>query len=191
MAFLSEEALRQMGFKSLGTNVKISDKAAIYNAANISIGSNVRIDDFCILSAGEEGIELGNYIHIACYVSLIGKCKIVCEDFVGISSRTAVYSSSDDYSGAVLVGPTIPDEYKRVDHRPVIFEKYSLIGAGCVILPGVIIGEGTAVGALSLISKSLDQWGIYIGSPLKYIKRRKQDLVELANKLVKEDLKTI
>lgn len=184
MAFLSKEALDQIGFKSLGSNVKISDKVSIYNASNIDIGSHVRIDDFCILSAGSEGIQIGNYVHIACYVSLIGKCEIVVEDFVGISSRTAVYSSSDDYSGEVLVGPTIPEEFKNVDHRPVTFKKYSLIGASCVILPGVTVGEGTAVGALSLLSKNLDDWGIYIGSPPKFIKPRKRNLTHLGDKLL-------
>jgi acetyltransferase-like isoleucine patch superfamily enzyme len=186
MAFLSDDALLKMGFKSLGVNVKISDKAAIYNAANIEIESNVRIDDFCIISAGEEGIRIGNYVHIACYVSLIGKCAIVVGDFVGISSRTAVYSSSDNYSGEFLVGPTIPDQYKDVDHRPVIFKKFSLIGAMCVILPGVTIGEGTAVGALSLVSKDLPEWGIYMGSPAVFKKPRKKGQIELAEKLLAE-----
>ncbi|SMG15121.1 galactoside O-acetyltransferase [Marivirga sericea] len=187
MAFLSTEKLNEIGFKSLGENVMISDKVSIYNPKNIQIGSNVRIDDFCILSAGEKGISIGNYVHIACYVSLIGKELIDVQDYVGISSKSAVYSSSDNYSGEYLVGPTIPDQYKDVDHRPVIFEEFSLIGAGSVILPGVTVGRGTAVGALSLVVKSLDYWGVYIGSPVKFIKERKRDLIQKAEQLKAND----
>ncbi|HET8860553.1 acyltransferase [Marivirga sp.] len=186
MAFLTQNELKEIGFKTIGDNVLISDKVSIYNSKNISIGSNVRIDDFCILSAGDKGISIGNYVHIACYVSLIGKELIEVQDYVGISSKSSVYSSSDDYSGDYLVGPTIPDIYKNVDHRPVIFEKYSLIGASSVILPGVRIGEGTAVGALSLVTKDLEEWGVYIGSPVKYIKQRKKGIIENARKLEKD-----
>jgi acetyltransferase-like isoleucine patch superfamily enzyme len=183
MAYLSQTDLEKMGFARLGKNVLISDKASIYNSAKISFGSHVRIDDFCIVSAGDGGIEFGDYVHIACYVSLIGSALIRVGDYVGISSKSAVYSSSDDYSGAFLVGPTVPDEFKNVDNRPVIFEPFSLVGAVCVILPGVTIGEGTAVGALSLVVRNLDPWGVYIGSPAKFIKNRKKDLVGLAQQL--------
>ena len=47
-AFLSEIELQKMGFKFVGNNVKLSDKCSIYNPSNIEIGSNTRIDDFCI-----------------------------------------------------------------------------------------------------------------------------------------------
>lgn len=184
MAFLTQDQLRNIGFKKIGSNVLISDKCSIYNPSKISLGSNVRIDDFCLISAGEEGIEIGNYVHIACYVSLIGKCKIILGDFVGISSKSAIYSSSDDYSGEFLVGPTVPDLYRRVDNRPVILKRHVLIGVGVVILPGVIIEEGTAVGALSLVAKKLEPWSIFVGSPLKFLKRRKSVLLELEKKLL-------
>ena len=58
MSFLNDEQLKDLGLKSYGKNVIISDKASLYNAKNISIGNNVRIDDFCILSAGDGGITL-------------------------------------------------------------------------------------------------------------------------------------
>ena len=185
MGFLSKEVLDSMGFKSIGENVLISDKASIYNPRNISLGSNIRIDDFCILSAGEKGIELGNYIHIACYVSLIGSELIKLHDFVGISSKTAVYSSSDDYSGNFLTGPTIDNMFKNVDNRPVIFHTHSLIGAGVIILPGVEIGEGTAVGAMSLVSKSLEEWSIYSGVPAKLIKKRSKKMLTFVDEMKK------
>ena len=114
--FLTENQLAAFRFKSLGNDVNISDKASIYNAKNISIGNNVRIDDFCILSAGDDGIEIGNNVHIACYCSLIGKSKITLNDYCNISSRVSIYSSNDDYSGNSLTNPCIPDLYKDVKH---------------------------------------------------------------------------
>jgi acetyltransferase-like isoleucine patch superfamily enzyme len=183
MGFLTQEQIDLIGFKSIGTNVLISEKTSIYNPQNISIGSNVRIDDYSILSAGTKGIEIGSYIHIACYVSLIGSELIKLYDFIGISSRTAVYSSSDDYSGNFLTGPTIDGRFRSVDSRPVIFHSHSIIGVGSVILPGVEIGEGTAVGALSLVSKNLDSWSIYSGAPARFMKQRSKKMLGFVDKL--------
>lgn len=72
MGFLSRDKVEAMGFARVGKNVKISDKASFYNPSNISIGDNTRIDDFCILSAGQGGIQVGSYIHIGCYSSFLG-----------------------------------------------------------------------------------------------------------------------
>lgn len=177
MAYLTENQLAELNFENIGNNVLISDKCSIYNANKISIGSNVRIDDFCILSAGENGIRIGNNVHIACYVSLIGKELIELGDFVGISSKTAVYSSSDDYSGDFLTGPTVREELKNVDNRPVKFEDHVILGSQCVVLPGVTIKEGTAIGSFSLVSKDVDSWGIYIGAPLKFLKKRSKKML--------------
>jgi galactoside O-acetyltransferase len=171
--FYTREELLKIGFKALGENVLISDKTSIYNAKNIEIGSNTRIDDFCILSAGSEGIKIGSYVHIACGVSLIGKEKITLEDFSAISGKSSVYSSSDDYSGSVLIGPTIPSEFTNVDHRPVYIGKYAIIGCNSVVLPGSIIPEGCGFGALSLVNGEYESYKLYGGIPAKYIKDRK------------------
>ena len=56
--------------------------------------------------------------------------------------------------------------------------RHVIIGSGSVVLPGVTIGEGSSVGALSLITKSLEEWGVYFGSPAKKIKSRRKDLLE-------------
>jgi galactoside O-acetyltransferase len=47
-----------------------------------------------------------------------------------------------------------------------------------VVLPGVTIEEGTAVGALSLVSKDLPAYGIYGGNPIKLIKNRENKMLE-------------
>ena len=184
LSFLTPKQLSERGFLSLGENVLISEKASIYGASRIHIGSHVRIDDFCILSAGEDGIWLGNYIHVACYTSLIGKAKIALADYSNLSSRVAIYSSNDDYSGNYMTNPTVSAEFTNVAHRPVTIGRHCIVGSGTVILPGVIMEEGSAVGALSLVIKNCEAFGIYAGTPARLIKKRNNDLLKIENKLL-------
>jgi galactoside O-acetyltransferase len=179
---MNEKQIIDMGFASVGDNVILSDKASYYNCANIRLGSNVRIDDFCVLSAGEGGIEIGNHIHIAVYCSIIGSGKITIEDFSNLSSRISVYSSSDDYSGATLTNPTVLKEFTNVQHADVTISRHVVIGAGSIILPGVTLEEGVAIGALSLVKKDCQSFGIYAGVPVKRIRDRQRDLLKLETK---------
>lgn len=180
-SFYSEEELQKIGFKNLGKNVCISKKASIFSAHTISLGNNVRIDDYCVLSGS---ITLGSYIHIAVYCALFaGDTGITLEDFCTLSSRCVIYAKTDDYSGNALISPTVPEEYTNIFSAPVILHKHVIIGTGSSILPGVTIGEGTAVGSMSLVKHSLDPWGIYAGIPCTKIKDRSRKLLELEQKL--------
>lgn len=184
MAMLSREAIEMLGFASVGEDVQISDKASFYGTSRIELGSNIRIDDFCVLAAGVGGIVVGNYVHIAVGSLLVGAGRITLSDFAGLSSRISIYSSSDDYSGLYLTNPTVPNEYTGVTHADVFLGKHVIVGSGSVILPGAVLEEGVAVGALSLVNKRCESFGIYAGNPAKYIKNRKRNLLELEAKLL-------
>ena len=179
MAMLTRQAIEAMGFASIGENLLISDRASFYGISRIHIGNNVRLDDYCVLSAGVGGIAIGNNVHIAVYTSLIGTGRIELADFCNLSSRVSIYSSNDDYSGATLTNPTVPPEFSGVTHADVVLGKHVIVGCGSVILPGVVLEQGVAIGALSLINKSCDAFGIYAGNPAKRIKERKRDLLVL------------
>jgi galactoside O-acetyltransferase len=183
MAWLSTEQMTAMGFASFGDNVLLSDKASYYNCKNIRLGNHVRVDDFCVLSAGEGGIDIGNYIHIAVFSSLIGAGNIQLADFCNISSRVSIYSSNDDYSGAAMTNPMVPAEFTNVTHADVKIGRHVIIGAGSIILPSVTLEEGVAVGALSLVKKDCIAFGIYMGVPAKRIAERKRDLLDCERKL--------
>jgi len=191
MGVLRREALENMGFAFLGDDVLISDRASFYNPAKISIGAHSRIDDFCVLSAGNGGIVIGQHVHIAVYSSLIGKARIELRDFCNISSRVSIYSSSDDYSGATMTNPTVPDEYKNVFHADVVIGRHVIIGSGSVILPGITLEEGVAIGALSLIRDNCSAFGIYAGNPARLIRERRRDLLELEQKFSAIYVKTL
>ncbi|MBB1603856.1 acyltransferase [Variovorax sp. UMC13] len=179
MAMLSQDAIKALGFLSAGENLQISDRASFYGVNRIALGNNVRIDDFCVLSAGLGGISIGDYVHIAVYSSLIGGGKIELSDFCNISSRVSIYSSNDDYSGGAMTNPTVPDEYTNVTHADVFLDRHVIVGSGSVILPGVTLEEGVAIGALSLINKHCKAFGIYAGNPARRIKERKRDLLSI------------
>ena len=173
-SFLSIDEIKEVGFARLGRNVLISRKASIYSPEKIEIGNNVRIDDFCILSGS---ILLGSYIHIAAYCGLFAGEKIVIKNYAGLSSRVSIYACSDDFLGRGMTNPTIPVKFRKVHSGPVILEEHAIIGAGCVILPGVIIGAGAAIGALSLVNSDCKAWTIYTGNPARPKATRFRDII--------------
>jgi dTDP-4-amino-4,6-dideoxy-D-glucose acyltransferase len=184
MGMLSRPELERMGFASLGRNVQVSDRAAVHGASRVSLGDEVRIDDFCVISAGADGIVLGRNVHVAVFCSLIGAARIELDDFAGLSSRVSVYSSSDDYSGQALTNPTVPAEFTNVKHAPVRVGRHVIVGAGSVILPGVTLHDGCAVGALSLVSRSCEGFGVYSGVPARRLGPRARQLLELERRYV-------
>ncbi|WP_282039412.1 acyltransferase [Saccharicrinis aurantiacus] len=175
MPFLTEKQLSQIGFKCYGENVLISDKASIYSPETISIGNHVRIDDFCILSGN---ITLGNYIHISAYSALYGKMGIIMEDYTGLSPRCTIFSASDDFSGEYMISPMVPTQYTNVQGGTITLQQFAQAGANTVILPNVTLHQGAVTGALSLVKSNIPEWEIHGGTPCKFIKTRKKDLLK-------------
>jgi acetyltransferase-like isoleucine patch superfamily enzyme len=177
MAYYTEKQLQQFDFKYIGKNVKISDKASIYNCKQIEIDDNSRIDDFCVISGK---IRIGKNVHITPMCLVAGGEKgIVFEDFTTIAYGVQAFTQSDDYSGKTMTNSTIPKKYKNEFMQEIILKKYSIVGAGSIIMPGVILAEGTSIGAMTLVLESTKPWGIYVGNPARRLKDRKKDLLEL------------
>jgi len=177
MPYLSDKQLREMGFKSLGRDVKVSDRASVYNADCIELGDYSRIDDFCVISGR---VVIGRNVHITpqCLVAG-GEPGIFIGDFVALAYNVKIFSQSDDYSGSSMTNSTVPKTFKREIMASVHVGRHSIVGAGSTTLPGVHLHEGTAIGAMSLVRKSTEAWSIYAGNPAKKIKARKKDLLEL------------
>jgi len=178
-SFYSEQELQELGFASVGKHVFLSKKASIYNPEVIHIGSHVRIDDFCILSGGGGYIRMGSYIHISAYVALYAAGGLVIDDFVAVSTRCSIFTITDDFSGKSMVGPMVPDVYKpKLFEGRVHLKKHALIGTNSTILPNVVVETGVAVGAHSLVTKSCQEWGIYVGVPVRRLKNRNRDILQ-------------
>ena len=168
-SFYDSQELSKMGLCSYGKNVKISRKCSIYAPDKISIGDNVRIDDFCILSGN---IKFGNNIHISAYCALYGSEGIVFCDYSGCSARSTIYSAMDDFSGEYLIGPVHADAVTNVKGGKVVINRFAQIGAHCLVFPNLEIGEGAVIGAMSMVKTDVQPWTINVGVPSRILRKR-------------------
>lgn len=175
-SFYSETELAELGLKSYGKDVLISKKCSIYAPEKISVGNNVRIDDFCIISGN---VTLGSNVHISAYSALYGAEGIEFKDYSGCSARTTIYSAIDDFSGDYLIGPIHPKYMTKLKGGKVTIGQYVQLGAHCLVFPNVTIHEGSVVGALSLVTKDIPEWSIYVGIPAKKLRDRSKGLLKL------------
>jgi galactoside O-acetyltransferase len=123
-------------------------------------------------------VRIGNHVHIAAGVMIFGSEGCEIGDFAGLSSRVAIYSASDDYVSGHLTNPTVPDRFRNVSKGKVVLEPHALVGAGSVLLPGVTLHRGAAVGALSLVNRSVPAFQVVLGTPARPIKMRDQVQLE-------------
>ncbi len=169
--------------KVCGEDVQIYPRAHIVTPEAISIGDSVIIDDFVFLVGGAE-TRIGSFVHLASFSSFLGRGRLLIGDFVSISSGARIYTGIDDFSGGSLVGPGVPEPFRKPMRTSANIGKFALVGANAVVFPGVTLGEGCAIGALSLVNRDCEPWTIYGGVPARPIKERKRDrILELESQL--------
>lgn len=169
----SQEELEHL-LGAVGQNVAIHRSVAFFNPKQIFLGSNVRIDCFCLLSAGAEGIYIDDYSHLGAATHLFGiGGRIHIQSFVGISSRVSIFTSSDDYTDGYLATPMVPAEFRKLENAPVTVSKAAVIGCGSVVMPGVTLQEAAAVGAMSFVKNDVETSTLVAGIPAKELRLRK------------------
>ena len=165
-------------FKHIGQDVLIREYARFVRPENISIGSHVMIDDFVLVAGGREELtKIGNYVHIACFSCMLGGGGFTLGDFCGLAPGCKLFSESGDYIGGGLMNPTVPVQFRAPKVGRIVLGKFVGLGANCVVLPGVTIGEGATVGACSLVVKDIEAWTVNVGIPTRPIRFRNQDEV--------------
>ena len=160
-------------------NVRFDRTALWVGAEFVRLGSNVRIDAYCVIEAGQGGVEIGSYVqHLATGVTIGGSAGVEIGEFCGLSRHVAIYSSNDDYSGGAMTNPLVPLEYRHVTSGRVTIQKHAIVGTASVVLPSVTIGTAAAVGALSLVNKNIPAFAVVSGNPLRKIGTRDRSVLD-------------
>jgi acetyltransferase-like isoleucine patch superfamily enzyme len=103
----------------------------------------------------KQNFKLGQKTDIGAFTYINAKYGVVIENFVQVGSHCSIYSVStiDDKKGVVVL------------------KKNCKIGTHSVIMPGVVIGENSIVGAFSFVNKDIPDNVIATGVPAKIIKK--------------------
>lgn len=117
---------------------------------------------------GAECVSLGTDVSFAAYVHIWGSGGVTIGNRVMIGTHTSITSLTHDY--------TKKEMYKSLVKRPVIIHDDVWIGSNCVILPGIEIGEGSVIGAGSVVTRHVEPYSIVVGNPARKIKTRLIDL---------------
>ncbi|MFH2044513.1 MAG: acyltransferase [Pseudomonadota bacterium] len=114
------------------------------------------------------GVKIGNGVFIGSDVFIDNTYPeiIIIEDFVTIISRTFIIGHS--FNPIHL--ERILNKNNRTNKEGVVLKKGCYIGAQCIIMPGVIIGECAIVGAGSVVTESIPDYSIAIGVPAKVVR---------------------
>jgi galactoside O-acetyltransferase len=154
----------------------------LVGAGRIRIGHRSQIDEAVFMFAGE-GIEIGEYVHLAMGAAIFGGGACRIGDFSGIGSAVRLVTGSEEVYGRGLTNPTVPPEFRSVRRGRIEVGAHALVFTGSIVLPNVIIGEGAVVGAGSIVHHDLKPWRIYAGNPLTCIGvRPKEQVLELAQR---------
>ena len=140
---------------SIGNNFHCGIRVRLWAKNTLVIG-----DDFYIGrdSFIETDCIIGNQVIVANGVAIVGKYDHHFQE-IGIPIRLASQIRDADYSwkGKELI-TTIGDDV--------------WIGYGSIIMSGVSVGNGCIIAAGSIVTKDLEPYWIYAGSPAKKIKKR-------------------
>lgn len=164
---------------SYGSNLVTYGMIFIRGTGKISIGKNVKItscretnpiggDVKTILYAKGHGrISIGDYTGLS-NVSIVALESIEIEDHVFVGGNCKIYDN--DFHSLNYEQRIIPEDL-YVKSRSVVIKSGAFIGAHCIILKGVTIGEKSIIGAGSVVTKSVPSGEIWAGNPAKFIRR--------------------
>ena len=130
----------------------IHEQANVFDSARL--GKSIKVGAFA--EVGNKVI-IGDGVNISCGVFIPE--NVIIEEDVFIGPHTVF--TNDKYP---------PSKGKWRSDPPTIVRKGAKIGANCTILPGVVIGEGSAVGAGSVVTKDVPDGFIVAGNPARVIK---------------------
>lgn len=179
MDYYSTEDLIGQGFVGIDDSVLIHRTATIVNPTSIRWGRNIRIDAQTVITAGKTDCYIGNYVHISTHVFIAGRAGFIIDDYSGLASGVRALSTSDNFSGKTLTGPTHAASLIDVAEHRIKIGQHAVAGANAVMMPGAELGEGAILGSLSLAKTALRPWTIYGGVPAKPLKSRSRELLDL------------
>ena len=160
---------------TLGANCVIDDNVVLDAKGEkndgLRLGDNVYIGRNTILSCKEGSIEVGDYANISANCSLLSETEISLGRYCFLAGHCYLVAggnhSFDDVSRPIMFQPSVSKGGIRVGDDV-------WLGAGVIVLDGATIGQGTVVGAGAVVTESLPEFSVAVGSPARVVRDRRE-----------------
>jgi len=158
----------------------VSDNPFVVIAPDVQLGTNVKFSKFINLygcSIGDN-TKIGAFVEIQKNARVGANCKISSHTFIceGVTIEDNVFVGhnvafiNDTYPRAANPDGTLQTEADwKVEYTHV--KKGASIGSGCTILANLTIGEGSIIGAGSVVTKDIPPRTIAAGNPARVLRK--------------------
>lgn len=159
--------------KKCGTDVRIYPLAKLAFPHLIELGDYSRIRDFVFIFAGK-GVKIGQYTDMQPHSVIWGGGETIIGDRVSVGPGTVLLSAVYAHGEGLKMVDGMPEGASNALYGKLVIQNDVYIGANCTLMPDIVIGEGSIIGAASFVNKDTEPWGIYVGSPARKISVRKK-----------------
>jgi dTDP-4-amino-4,6-dideoxy-D-glucose acyltransferase len=159
--------------RSCGVGVRINPLAKIAFPHVVDLDDYCRICDFVFIFAGM-GVKIGQYTDMQPHTVIWGGGETIIGDRVSVGPRSVLLSAVYSHAAGLKMVDGLPDGSAKALYGKLVIHNDVYIGASCTIMPNIIIGEGSIIGAASFVNKDIEPWSINVGSPAKKIGERKK-----------------
>lgn len=177
--FMGDNLRKKLKF--CGEGVKIYPLAKMIRAENAELDNNCQIFDNVFIDAGKR-LRIGKYTTLTWGVLIEGGAETYLGDRVFLGPSAKLLTSTYKIQGFYTV-EHLPEGCQETEYGDITIKNDAYLGANCTVMPGITIGEGAVVGSNSLVTKDLEPWGIYVGTPCKKIGVREKPSTEMLEKL--------
>ena len=136
-------------------------------AGSIEIGAGTVIQPFAFLHTHAGSIRLGKHCSVNPYAVLYGEGGLTIGDHVRIAAHSVIVPGNHQFHDLNL-----PISQQGLNTQGITIEDDVWIGAGVKILDGVRVATGCVIGAGSVVTRSTEPYGVYVGAPARRIKTR-------------------
>ena len=174
LEFMGKNLRSQLNF--CGDGVRLYPLCKMIRAQNAELDNYCQIFDYVFIDAGKS-LKIGKHSTLTWNVLIEGGANTKIGDRVFIGPGTKILTSTYKINGYYTV-EHLPGKCQETDYGDIEIEDDAYIGANCVVMPGVKIGEGAVVGVNSLVKNDLEPWTVYVGTPCKAIGKREKPTKE-------------